>query len=372
LIETSVTFGNRSIPYFLGAGLTSTELTPLFEDLEASGFHLIFDARVPGAFVRLLTRVLSAVGPTTSSAVDACESGKTLQTLEYLANRTVERGLDRKSVIVGVGGGLVGNLAGFLAGTLFRGIGLVQVPTTLLAASDSVVSQKQAVNVRARKNVIGTYYQPQLILFDAAAVRDAPYDVHRQGLAESAKNCFIHSPSRVDSLLSDSCALRSGRSVEAALRVVRDALEIKGPFLRVDELEKGPALIFEYGHTVGHALELQSPSRIGHGDAIAVGGLVAAMVATHRFGRPEIFRAQLEVVKALGIPTDLVFPPREDLMASVLTDGKRGLLAVGDDTTAMVLLEDLGKPFHTGDIPLSGVTLEDLSLSFEELASCLN
>ncbi|MDW8309693.1 MAG: 3-dehydroquinate synthase [Verrucomicrobiales bacterium] len=240
-------------------------------------------------------------------------------------DRLADHRLERRSFIVALGGGVVGDLAGFVAATYLRGIPFVQVPTTLLAQVDSSVGGKVGVNLKAGKNLVGAFHQPQLVLCDLDTLRTLPEREFRAGLAEVVKYGIIYDADLFGRLERELPRLLR-RDARALGAVIARCCEIKARIVAQDETESGLRSILNFGHTIGHALEAISHyGRYLHGEAIAIGQVAAARLSVQQLGLP---RAQLERIIALleriGLPTQvrLNARQRQKLFAAMRLDKK--------------------------------------------------
>jgi 3-dehydroquinate synthase len=240
-------------------------------------------------------------------------------------DRLADHRLERQSFIVALGGGVVGDLAGFVAATYLRGIAFVQVPTTLLAQVDSSVGGKVGVNLKAGKNLVGAFYQPQLVLCDLDTLRTLPEREYRAGLAEVVKYGIIYDADLFARLERELPKLLR-RDPATLGGVIARCCQIKAEVVAQDETESGLRSILNFGHTVGHALEAVAHyGRYLHGEAIAIGQVVAARLSVEQAGLP---RAQLERIIALferiGLPTRvrLNTRQRQKLFAAMRLDKK--------------------------------------------------
>jgi 3-dehydroquinate synthase/2-deoxy-scyllo-inosose synthase len=263
--------------------------------------------------------------------------------MEFAAGRR----LGRDGVVVAMGGGLVGNVAGLAAALLYRGTALIHLPTTPVAAFDAVLSLKQGVNLCHGKNLCGTYFAPTLIACDLAWLTTIPRADLLTGLAEMAKNVLAVVPGHEPALVRAVDRLRDHPD-EALAGLCEIGLAAKAPFLVRDPLEKREALVFEYGHTVGHAIEFMSAGRTGHGEAVGWGMLVAAEVS-RRLGRldQDGVDRHHRVLSMLELPPPgtALGPVDPSGLAKLLsTDNKRGYLHTADDEVLMVLLDEPGRP----------------------------
>jgi 3-dehydroquinate synthase len=240
---------------------------------------------------------------TVRAVVPAGEGSKSLEWAARLYEQALEAGLDRTAVVVALGGGMVGDLAGFVSATYLRGVRLVQVPTTLLAMVDSSVGGKTGVNLPQGKNLVGVFHQPIEVVADLDRLGTLPEREYLSGLAEVVKYGVIWDASFFGYLEAHADALvqREGAVLE---RVVARCCEIKAEVVAMDEREQGPRAILNFGHTLGHALEAVDGYGVWlHGEAVAVGMAYAGALsaATHGFACDEFARLTA-LLQRLGLP----------------------------------------------------------------------
>ncbi len=252
-------------------------------------------------------RALAAAGKEPIEArVMGDETHKSIATVEMLWDAALAVQVDRDAIMVGVGGGVIGDLTGFAASTLLRGVALGQVPTTLLAMVDSSVGGKTGFNRPQGKNLVGTFYQPRFVLCDVDTLATLD-DVERvAGLAEVAKSAWLDGEDSVAQLEADASALFAGDSA-ATIRAVRMSVALKADIVRRDETEGGMRMLLNLGHTLGHGLEAAGAySTLRHGEAISL-GMVAASKVAHHLGKCSADNVQRlrTLLEALGLPTDL-------------------------------------------------------------------
>jgi 3-dehydroquinate synthase/2-deoxy-scyllo-inosose synthase len=275
-----------------------------------------------------------------------------------------------------MGGGMVGNVAGLASALLFRGIRLFHLPTTPIAAFDSVLSVKQAVNLRGGKNLCGTYHRPSLIACDLRWLAGAPPAQLLTGLAEMVKNVLAVVPDLEDELVEAIAELELDPGA-ALLKLLRIGRAAKEGHLRADPRERRQALVFEYGHTMGHALEFTSRGEIDHGEAVGWGMLVAAEVS-HGLGHlsGEDVERHYRLLSRLRLP-DLRgrlerIDPRQ-LRAVLCRDNKRGYLRCEPDQISMVLLESVGKHLTGPEgYPLVNVRADDAMRALDRVVQALD
>jgi 3-dehydroquinate synthase len=214
--------------------------------------------------------------------VPSGEESKSLEEAARLCRELVRAGLDRGSAVLAVGGGVVGDLAGFVAATLFRGVAFVNLPTTLLAQVDSSVGGKTGVNLPEGKNLVGTFHQPRLVVADVLTLRSLPVREFRSGLAEVVKHAMIGDPELFRILEEDAEKILERDPATLEVVVARNCA-IKARVVEQDEREAGIRAVLNFGHTVGHAVEAGlGYGAITHGEAVAYGMLVAARLSVRR------------------------------------------------------------------------------------------
>ncbi len=210
------------------------------------------------------------------------EQHKRLETMERLAEQMAEAGADRDSVLIAFGGGVVGDMTGFLAAMYMRGIRYIQVPTTLLAQVDSSVGGKTGVNLAAGKNLVGAFHHPVAVYADIGVLSTLPPAELRAGLQESIKSGIIRDGSLFEFLESNAEAILAGDQ-SALVHVVAGSVRVKADVVSADELESGVRMLLNLGHTLGHAIEAATEyKQLLHGEAIAWGMLAATHIAEQR------------------------------------------------------------------------------------------
>lgn len=258
-------------------------------------------------------------------AVPAGETAKSLKTVQACYDLLAKHRLERRSFVLALGGGVVGDLAGFVAATYLRGIPFVQVPTTLLAQVDSSVGGKVGVNLKAGKNLVGAFYQPKLVLCDLDTFTTLPEREFRAGLAEVIKYGIIYDAAlfaRIERDLPQ--VLRREQRILAA--IVARCCEIKAEVVSQDETESGLRAILNFGHTVGHALEAISHyGKYLHGEAISLGQIAAARLSVRLLGLPPLDLARIErLFRQTGLPVTVTLGDRqkERLLEAMRLDKK--------------------------------------------------
>lgn len=291
---------------------------------------LICDHAVQATSAAAVDASLRAGGARTARiAMQARESGKTLATAGDLCERMLADGFDRSSAVVAVGGGVVGDVAGFVAATYMRGVACVQVPTTLLAMVDASVGGKTAVNLMRAdgtlaKNIVGVFQQPRLVICDPEALGTLPMRELRSGLAECVKHAVIADPPMLAWIVEHADPLLAHDPDALGMLVARN-VAIKAAIVSEDEREEGRRALLNLGHTFGHAIEAVLHGACTHGEAVAIGCVAACRLAAQLgmgAGAPE---AELRrVLERVGLPVALpVARTVAELVAAMAADKKK-------------------------------------------------
>jgi len=309
-----VSLGARSYPIIVGTGL-----------VDSLGEHL-----PEGKIVVISTPIIMELYGVKLNSIDReydlvsvpdGEDAKTWVTVESVLGQLLEYGLDRKSTIVALGGGTVGDLAGFVASIYMRGINVVQIPTTLLAMVDSSIGGKTAVNHPKGKNLVGSFWQPAKVIIDPVFLDSLPIREVKSGLAEVAKYGVISDDAILDILEKTPVEELKG---EVMAELITKCAAIKAVYVQQDERDnKGIRAALNYGHTAGHAVENLSKHRYNHGEGVAIGMNVAGLLGVDlELFRPEMLKRQIELLHKIGLPTKVPDLAIDKLMEVMHMDKK--------------------------------------------------
>ena len=274
------------------------------------------------------------------------ERSKKLAQLEKLASSLIKRGADRRSVILALGGGVVGDVGGFLASVFMRGVPVVQIPTTLLAQVDSAIGGKTGVNLASGKNLIGTFHQPLAVLVDPDVLATLPEREYRSGLFEAMKYGVIRNPAIFDLMESNREALLA-RDSALLETLITACIWVKADVVSADERESGERRILNFGHTLGHALEAETGyKKLLHGEAVGWGMIAAALIG-YVLDRTDALTAQriISMVLAYG-PLPRFKAQGRQILKRLLADKK----TVGG-VPHFVLATGIGKVEVVRDVP---------------------
>ncbi len=344
---------SASYPVFVGWGILD-ELGPRMRNLGLSGkAAVIADGGVfPHQGARALESLEKAGFEALSFIVPAGEVSKSTEALSDIYDWLVEHRMERGHAIVALGGGVVGDLAGYAAATYLRGVPLVQVPTTLLAMTDSSIGGKVAINHTMGKNLIGAFYQPRMVLADVQTLATLPPRELTSGWAEVIKHGMIMDPGLLECLESNTEKVLA-LEPEATTEVLMRSAALKGGVVSGDEKESGLRMILNYGHTIGHALEAATDyGRLLHGEAVSIGMVGAAWISREVVGLPEeAVERQRRLLELFHLPVSMPEIDIERVLEAMALDKK-----VKGKVIRWVLLEDLSKPVVRDDVPMGLVS----------------
>jgi 3-dehydroquinate synthase len=345
-----VPLGGRSYSIFIGPRL----LTQVGAQCARLGLGtrcaIISDTNVAPRYAQAAGASLKAAGfDSLLIKVPAGETAKSLDVVARCYDELARHRLERQSFLVALGGGVVGDLAGFVAATYLRGLTYVQVPTTLLAQVDSSVGGKVGVNLKAGKNLVGAFHQPRCVFCDLGTLRTLPPREFRAGIAEVIKYGVIH-----DAALFDYVERRLPQLLrqdpKTLTAVIARCCEIKAEVVGEDETESGLRAHLNFGHTIGHAIENSAGyGRYLHGEAISLGQVAAAALSMKLCGLPAADAERLgKLLAAAGLPTRIELSPkqRKSLLAAMKLDKK---VIAGE--VKFVLAEKIGKVRRGQNVP---------------------
>lgn len=358
----SVGLGDRAYDIHVGTGMLANAgdlLKPLLSQNKARGVvPVVTDAHVADIHLARLQDELGKAGIETRTIVMAPgEVSKSFAGLERLCGALLDMGIDRKGLVVALGGGVIGDLTGFAAGVLKRGVAFAQIPTTLLSQVDSSVGGKTAINAKQGKNLIGLFHQPRIVIADTALLSTLPRRELLAGYAEVAKYGALGDARFFEWLEVHGAKALAGD--EAAMeKAVAHSCRMKADIVARDERETGDRALLNLGHTFGHALEAASgfSDRLVHGEGVAI-GMALAFKLSVKLGLCPGQDAQrfTRHLQGVGLPSTIgdVAGPRpsaDELIGHMAHDKK-----VADGKLTFILLRGLGQAFVTNDVPMDAV-----------------
>jgi 3-dehydroquinate synthase len=291
----------------------------------AHRYAVITDTNVAPTHAERVVQSIGSLG-TRTLTVPAGEASKTRETWARLTDEMLESGFGRDAAILAVGGGVVGDLAGFVAATFMRGIKCVQVPTSLIAMIDASVGGKTAVDTPRGKNLVGAFHQPAAVIVDPAALGTLPSNHFRAGLAEAVKHGVIADPVYLERTVTDAPLLlhTAAQPGDALESLVARSIEIKAEIVRRDEREQGLRQVLNFGHTIGHAIEAASDYKLLHGECVAI-GMVCEAVMAEKIGVASSGTARdvRRAVERVGLPTAVPRNLGADRLLAVMRSDKK-------------------------------------------------
>ena len=341
----------RAYDVVVGAGILAEVGALLPELARAATAFVVADRAVTDGCYEPLAASLNERGlRAVLLTVPSGEQAKTLQVYGTLLHQLATQEAHRDDLVVALGGGAVGDLAGFVASTYMRGMPVLQVPTTLTGQVDAAIGGKTAVNLLEGKNLVGTFHQPCLVVADVEVLATLPDRHFQAGLAEVAKYALALDLELLEGLERDPGPVVARRP-EALVPLVSRCAAAKARTVAADERDTGQRLILNYGHTLGHALErLDAFAGRTHGEAIAVGMEFAARLAEARgVAAPGLLSRTQRLLKGLGVQTQGELPPADDVVKAFTLDKKF------HGGVRFVLLEDVGRPVVVDDVPRDDV-----------------
>lgn len=301
----------------IGSGLLAQSGEEIKKRIAPCRAAVITDSVVEGLYAQTVESSLQSAGFSCRRFVfPAGEGSKNIAVLSDILEFLATQEITRQDIIVALGGGVAGDIAGFAAAVYQRGIRFIQIPTTFLAAVDSSVGGKTAIDLKAGKNMAGAFYQPHLVLCDTNTLKTLPEEIFADGIAETLKYGVIGNKELFDGTASGTFRKDLEGTIEACVKMKRD-------IVTEDEFDTGNRRLLNLGHTFGHAIEKRSGFTLSHGHAVAIGLHLIARAAEQRgiaqSGLAETIR---RVLLANGLPVETDFPP-EEIAEAMLSDKKR-------------------------------------------------
>ncbi len=335
-----IRLGDRGYQIYVGAGLSGRlgEILTASKP-EATGCVVVTSEPIDRLYGEAVAASLGGLNPRTLVVPDG-EEAKEWENAGTLLGRFLDAGLDRNGVVVALGGGAVGDLAGFAASIYMRGVAVVQVPTTLLGMVDSSIGGKTAVNHVKGKNMIGSFHQPVAVVADPLLLSSLPIREVRSGLAEVIKYGVI-ADETLFRYVEENTKRLLGLDQECMSHVIGRCASIKTKYVEEDERDdKGVRAALNYGHTLGHAAEKLASPELRHGEAVSIGMVYAADLAV-RMGLmdPEEAQAQRRVLEGIGLPTNLPALEANELIRYMRRDKK-----TEEGRIRMILPTGIGSP----------------------------
>jgi len=339
--DIHVDLGDASYPIYIGSG-TLSDITAYLQDFEDC--FIVSDQTVSSLY-------LDRLGNVAIKATYICDDGensKSIEAYNAVMDHFLSKGITRKSVIIALGGGVVGDLAGFVAATILRGVAFIQIPTTLLAQVDSSVGGKTGLNVKHGKNLIGAFYQPKAVLIDVDVLKTLPDRQLRAGYAEVLKYALINDSVFFDWLCKNGHEVLA-RDKRALEYVIEHSCTAKASVVAQDERETGQRALLNLGHTFGHALEKEAgyDGRLLHGEGVVMGMHMAMALSVYLGVCPKSDLQELEAhYAALHLRPDYKIKSTADDLIDAMRGDKKNL----KNQIVYILMRGIGKSYIAKDI----------------------
>ncbi len=331
-MRTVTVSASKTYDIYIGAGLLPQVGSYIRQLGKSETICIVSDSHVFPLYGNTVADSLKNAGYTVVSYIfPAGEESKNAETYLSLLNFLAENKLTRSDMIVALGGGVVGDLAGFAAATFLRGIRFAQVPTTLLAAVDSSVGGKTAIGLPAGKNLAGAFCQPSLVLCDTDTLNTLPLDIFRDGCAEVIKYGVLYDPDLFSHLM------EHGLSFDREAVITR-CIELKRDVVVEDEFDTGARMKLNLGHTIGHGVEARSQFSLSHGKSVAIGMSIVVRACFKRgLSSAKCCSELLEILSEFGLPTRTGYP-FEEIYTYTLSDKKRS-----GSTVKLIIPHEIGQ-----------------------------
>lgn len=352
----------ESSPIYLGCNIWRESLLEKMMDLNTDKFFLITDDVVYNLFGNELLQYMNEKVSVKLIKLPSGEKHKNIKVFNDLMEDLFDNNVTKSSILISLGGGVVGNITGLAAALAFRGIRFFHIPTTFMSQTDSILSRKQGINSFYGKNMIGSYYTPLFNFIDTSFLTFDSERFIRGSFVETVKNGFIYNADFLSKLKS---VIKNDFNVnqEGVFNLVKMSIESKLPIMKADPTEKGLAMILEYGHTVGHAIEKLSYGKLSHGESVSIGMMVAARVS-EKLGylSKQDVKEHLDILSALKTPTKIPSNIKiSDIINRIKLDNKKDMNGI-----RFVVLENIGKCINTDGSYMIKVPFNIINEAIEE------
>lgn len=352
----------ESSPIYLGCNIWRESLLGKMMDLNTDKFFLITDDVVYNLFGKELLEYMNRKVSVKLIKLPSGEKHKNIKVFNDLMENLFDNNVTKSSILISLGGGVVGNITGLAAALAFRGIRFFHIPTTFMSQTDSILSRKQGINSFYGKNMIGSYYTPLFNFIDTSFLTFDSERFIRGSFVETVKNGFIYNADFLNKLKS---VIKNDFNVnqEGIFNLVKMSIESKLPIMKADPTEKGLAMILEYGHTVGHAIEKLSYGKLSHGESVSIGMMVAARIS-EKLGylSKQDVKEHMDILSALKTPTKIPSNIKiSDIINRIKLDNKKDMNGI-----RFVVLENIGKCINTDGSYMIKVPFNIINESIEE------
>lgn len=332
IMKYTATETQKEIPIHFGKNI-STNLKIYLSNIEFDKIIIVTDSNINKLWRHKFSKNLKGF-EFNFFVFKAGEKSKNLETYDKLCNEILNKGITKKTLLLAFGGGVVGNIAGFIAATLFRGIKFIHIPTTIMSQADSTIGGKQAVNSKHGKNIIGTFYEPEFILIDSQYLETLPKREIKCGIAECIKHALCQDKKLLKEL--------SKKNLEKSFlsKIIKKTIRLKLNLIENDRKEINEGKILIYGHTIGHAIETLSKGKLNHGESISIGMCCTAKIS-HELGYldKKDMEKHYKILSAWELPTRIPKHIKVDSLIKQLDYDKK----LKNEKIELIVLKEIGK-----------------------------
>ena len=338
VINAKIPLREKNYQIFVGSSILSNLVDFIKKNHNGKKVAVIINDSANRLYGGRISKILESLNPLFIS-VPSGESSKSREMKEEIEDNLLDNKFGRDSLIIAIGGGVIGDLAGFIASTLNRGIPIIHVPTTLLAMADSSIGGKTGINTKHGKNLIGTFYQPDAVFADMDFLETLPDDEFKSGLGEIIKQGVIQDKDLFDFLEKHSEEILQ-RKKDALQHIIKRSIELKKQVFELDSNEMGLRQILNFGHTYGHALEAYNNYRMKHGFAVAQGMIVEARLSAMIESLKENDEKRIkELIKSFGFPPTVNKDINTQKIIELMSSDKKSK----SSKPRFVIIEKIGK-----------------------------
>lgn len=339
---------NISRPYSVVITSTASKLNFWLEQKKLNRLFIITDEIVDSIYRDYFNSVENKI--IGKYVINSGEESKNIDTVMNIYQHILKLNLDRKATIVSFGGGVVGDIAGFIASTFKRGTNLIHIPSTVVAQTDSSIGGKNGFNFGGIKNIIGTFYQPDLVYIDINLLKTLDYKFFKEGIAEVIKYGFSMDKNLFEFIENNKRFIKE-RENDKLQHIVTECVKLKSYIVEQDELDLGKRHILNFGHTVGHALESISDFKVRHGDAVAIGMVYESYIAhKYKYITEQDLQRLIKLLRYFELPTDFEIDNYTSFKENIVKDKKNV-----DNCIKIVLPQSIGHAIITSDIKLETI-----------------
>ena len=350
--KINVGLNDRSYPILIGPNLLKAADTYLYDFVSNRHCIIISDTTIGPIYQNLLAKTISPIcGKLNNLQVPSGENSKSLSVFTEICNDILNIGIDRNTILIALGGGVIGDLVGFASASLLRGIDYIQIPTTLLSQVDSSVGGKTAINIPEGKNLVGAFYNPKAVFISTRFLKTLSEKEYKSGLGEVIKYSLIDNE-KLRTLLQSNTKKILNRDNKILLKIIEESIKTKSKIVTKDEKESGIRAILNFGHTFGHAIEAHTNyKKMSHGAAITLGMIIASKISLYEgLIKDHQLDNIINLIDSLGLDTNYSKYKFSELKKYIFNDKK-----VADGKLNLILINQKFKAFKTNQFDQNNI-----------------